>query len=179
MFRSLEYFRPSHSKVIILGQDPYPNVLDACGLAFSVEHRKFPPTLRNLLLEVFEDTGASPPLTGNLEPWAKQGVLLLNRILTVREGKPLSHARAGWEEFTTKLVQRAIDLSPALVLMLFGREAQEIKVHLKLNETTLLIEGGHPSPLNNSVAFRGGRYFSRANLWLAKHGLEPIDWRLA
>jgi uracil-DNA glycosylase len=178
IFRCLEYFEPKDTKCIIVGQDPYPNREDADGLAFSVPHSRIPGSLRNIFNELFEDTGCYNPPTGSLDIWAKEGVLLLNRILTVREGRSNSHSSAGWGQVTAQIVQKAIDSAPALALIMWGKEAQKLTTEVRIGRHVLPLTGGHPSPLNRDSKFAGGRYFSRANLWLAQNGVEPIDWRL-
>jgi uracil-DNA glycosylase len=178
IFRAFTYFPPEDTKVIIIGQDPYPNPSDACGLAFSVEHEKYPPSLRNIFKELKDDLGCEIPKTGNLEPWAKQGVLLLNSILTVGSGHPLSHKGLGWEEFTTRMIQTVIDKNRPLVIITWGNSAKEKLTNLRLHGRVLHVHGNHPSPRNLHGGFFGGRYFSIANNWLEKHDVKPIDWKL-
>lgn len=178
VLRPFRYFKPTETKCVILGQDPHSKEGHADGLAFSSTAQPWPKSLRAVINEMEADVGWGGLVSGSLESWAKQGVLLLNRVLTVRPGKPGSHEGIGWEDFTTSAVQQAIDASPALVLVLWGRKAQSILPDLKLKDTTLVIMGGHPSPLNRTVPFRGGRYFSRVNAHLRSHGIVPIDWRL-
>lgn len=179
VFRAFDYFKPKDTKVIIIGQDPYPNKQDACGLAFSVEHNIIPRSLNNIFKELCSDMGYSTPHYGNLERWAKQGVLLLNSVLTVEEGKSGSHAKKGWEEFTTDKIQKAIDCNNPLVIICWGRYAKIKLLDLKLNDKILVLEGGHPSPLGNpNEHFFGKKYFSQANEWLKQNGLKEIDWYL-
>lgn len=175
---ALGYFRPSQTRVIIVGQDPYPNPLNATGLAFSVpKDRPIPASLRNIYKEMLNDGVIEElPTHGDLTHWAKQGVLLLNRVLSVRPGHPGSDRGIGWEKFTLDCINKAVDMSPYCVVVLWGRDAQDVAVSSKFNG--LILEGGHPSPLNTLGNFAGGRYFSRANAWLEEVGIEPIDWRV-
>lgn len=178
IFRAFHYFEAKDCKVIIVGQDCYPNAEDACGLAFSVEHEKYPPSLRNIFKELQADLGYEIPQTGNLEPWAKQGVLLLNSILTVESGHPGSHANLGWEEFTTRMIQKVIDCNTPLVIICWGNFAKNKLTKLRVHDRVRIIEGQHPSPLNRSGGFFGKKYFSKANEWLMEHNLTPINWKL-
>ncbi len=184
VFRALSYFKPQETKVIIIGQDPYPNEEDACGLAFSVEHEKYPPSLLNIFKELLRDVGLADgpnilrPKTGNLEPWAKQGVLLLNSILTTEKGKSLAHKGLGWEQITTKIIQRVLDYKNPVVIIAWGKYAQQKLQDLKIHDRVLLLTGGHPSPLNVSGGFFGGRYFSRANEFLKENKMQEINWKL-
>lgn len=179
VFRAFSYFQPRETKVIIIGQDPYPNRKDACGLAFSVEHEKYPPSLRNVFTELCNDMGyKSFPKTGNLEAWAKQGVLLLNSILTTGEGQSLAHENIGWEEFTRTKMQNIVDYKQPLVIIAWGKYANEVVKKLNLHDKVLVLQGAHPSPLNKKGGFLGGRYFSKTNKFLKKHGLDTIKWKL-
>ena len=179
ILKARELCPANRTKVIILGHDPYPTPDWSDGLAYSVKPGcPIPPTLRNVLRECRADVGIETPTTGDLSPWALQGVLLLNRVLTVEKGKPGSHAGLGWERVTAQFIQDVLDWNRPLVIMAWGALAQEGATSAEINEHTLLLTGGHPSPMNRSVPFRGGRYFSRANEWLKAHGVAPIDWRL-
>lgn len=176
-FRAFKYFKPKDCKVVILAQDPYPSKDDACGLAFSVERKTVPPaSLRNIAKELFSDTGIDIE-SGNLEPWAKQGVLLLNSILSTVEGESAAHKNLGWETYTTNKIQQIIDCKQPLVLLVWGKYAQDKLQNLVLHDKLLVIAGAHPSPLAGGKFF-GGRYFSRTNEFLEKHGITPIDWSL-
>jgi len=178
VFRALTYFKPQQTKAIIIGQDPYPNPEDACGLAFSVEHNKPPASLKNIFKELKTDLNINSPKTGNLEPWAKQGVLLLNSVLTTEKGKSGAHKNIGWEEITTNTIQKALDCKQPIVIIAWGFDAKKKLETLKLHDKVLVLTGGHPSPLNTSVSFLGGKYFSKANAFLNTNGIKEIDWRL-
>lgn len=179
ILRCLEYFEPWKTKVIVVSQDPYPNKQDACGLAFSVEHSKYPPSLRNIFKELKNDLGIDLPITGNLEPWAKQGVLLLNSILTLEEGKSLSHSHIGWQEYTTQLIQTVLDYKQPVVILAWGKYAQDKIMHLNTHSKCIILKGSHPSPLARpNKGFFGGCYFSKTNHWLRMHKVEPINWTL-
>lgn len=179
IFEAFRFCKLSDVKVVILGQDPYPNPLDACGLAFSVpEDRPIPASLRNIFKELVADLGVEKPVNGDLTSWAEQGVLLLNTVLTTEAGKSLAHQNRGWEEFTDKVMRRIVSTGKPLVIMAWGRKAQDKVDKLRLHENVLVLEGGHPSPLNRTNNFKNGNYFSKANDWLERHEVEPIDWRL-
>lgn len=184
LFRALEFFPLEKTKVVILGQDPYPKREQACGLAFSVpEGQPIPHSLRNIFKEIRDDLGLPMPSSGDLTPWAKQGVLLLNALLTVQEGKPRSHMDRGWEPLTQSIVEAVLKNEHPVVVMCWGKPARRImeKLVRLQHKKALFLEGGHPSPLNcrlYSMPFFGGRYFSMANAWLEKHGVTPVDWRL-
>jgi uracil-DNA glycosylase len=178
VFKALFLVKPEEVKVIIIGQDPYPNAKDAMGLAFSVPHNKIPASLRNVFKELSSDLKIPIPKIGDLTPWADRGVLLLNSILTVEEGKSLSHANKGWEHITNNLIQKVIDKKNPIVIMAWGKYAQDKLNHLKLHDRVLVLKGGHPSPLNRANNFLGKKYFSEANNWLIKHTLDPINWSL-
>lgn len=178
VLRAFRYFPLEDTKVIILGQDPYPSRQDASGLAFSVEHDKYPTSLRNIFKELKADLGYAIPKTGNLESWAKEGVLLLNSILTTEEGKSMAHKYMGWQDYTNKILQKTIDLNRPLVIIAWGREAQRTVAGLKLHGKVLVLKGNHPSPLNRSGGFFGKKYFSRANTFLRNHNRKTVDWKL-
>jgi uracil-DNA glycosylase len=178
IMRAFSYFEPKDTKVIILGQDPYNNRKDACGLAFSVEHEYYPHSLKNVFKELEKDLGYKLPKTGNLEPWAKQGVLLLNSILTTEEGKSLAHDKIGWQDFTQLKLQQIIDLKQPVVIIAWGKFANATVDGLKLHDNVLVLRGGHPSPLNRKRDFFGRKYFSTANKWLKTHKLTGIKWKL-
>lgn len=166
-------------RVLIVGQDPYPTPGHAVGLSFSVapDVRPVPRSLVNIFTEYGADLGYPVPANGDLSPWAQQGVMLLNRVLTVRPGEPASHRRKGWEAVTECAIRALVARPQPLVAVLWGRDAQTLK--------PMLIEGGcaciesvHPSPLSASRGFFGSKPFSRANELLTQLGAEPIDWRL-
>ena len=164
-------------RVLLLGQDPYPRPGHAVGLAFSVAPhvRPLPPTLRNLLKELSADTGAPVPSSGDLSPWADRGVLLLNRVLTVRAGDSGSHRRLGWERVTDAAVRALAQRGGPLVSVLWGRDAQTAAPLLSGTE---VITGVHPSPLSASRGFHGSRPFSAVDAALSAQGAAPVDWSL-
>ncbi|MDK1328137.1 MULTISPECIES: uracil-DNA glycosylase [unclassified Arthrobacter] len=173
----------SEAKVLIVGQDPYPTPGHAVGLSFSVDSRvrPLPRSLNNIFTELHADLGVMPGPSGDLTPWAEQGVLLLNRVLTVRAGAAGSHRRRGWEEITELAVRalaarrRPDGTRPPLVAVLWGRDARSVVPFLGGSPT---VESAHPSPLSASRGFFGSRPFSRVNELLAEQGAEPVDWRL-
>jgi uracil-DNA glycosylase len=178
VFAALHLTPRASTKVVILGQDPYHGAGQACGLAFSVPPGvRPPPSLRNVFAELQSDLGIPPPSSGNLEPWARQGVLLLNTTLTVRGGASASHQGRGWETFTDEVI-KAVDAKPErVVFILWGASARR-KRALVDPARHVVIESAHPSPLSASNGFFGSRPFSRANSALAEAGREPVDWRL-
>ncbi|MGK0674510.1 MAG: uracil-DNA glycosylase [Halothiobacillaceae bacterium] len=164
-------------RVVILGQDPYPTPGHAHGLCFSVrpEVWPLPKSLQNIFKELEDDLGIRN-ICGNLKPWADQGVLLLNAVLTVESGKPGSHHGKGWERFTDRAVQ-VLNAQPwPLVFVLWGRPAQQKGAHLD-RVRHLVLEAPHPSPLSAHRGFWGSRPFSKINAFLESHGQPPIDWR--
>lgn len=177
IFSAFEYCSFSQTKVVILGQDPYPNEGQAHGLCFSVNHGvKFPPSLKNIFKEIETDLDKPAPFTGNLEDWAQQGVLLLNTTLTVRANETGSHQKKGWERFTDEIIKVISAKKEQVVFLLWGGPA---KKKAKLIEETkhLILTSGHPSPLS---AIRGhwfgNRHFSKTNDYLIKNGKSPINW---
>ena len=168
----------SEVKVVILGQDPYHNVGQAHGLCFSVKPEvEIPPSLVNIYQELNSDLGCYVPDNGYLVKWAKQGVLLLNTVLTVRAHEANSHRGIGWEEFTDAAIRILNEQDRPIVFMLWGRPAQMKKAMLN-NPKHLVLEAPHPSPLSAYRGFFGCRHFSRANAFLEDHGLSPIDWQI-
>lgn len=164
----------NHVKVIIVGQDPYPTPGHSVGLAFSVTRQtKLPRSLVNIYRELSTDLGAPAPSHGDLSGWADEGVLLLNRVLTVRAGETGSHRKLGWNAVTDAAVRALVARDQPLVAILWGREAQQLK---PLLGSTPLVESAHPSPLSASRGFFGSRPFSRANALLAEQGAEPVNW---
>jgi len=165
-------------RVLIVGQDPYPTPGHPVGLSFSVapEVRPVPRSLQNIYRELQDDLGVPVPSNGDLTPWTRQGVLLLNRVLTVAPGKPGSHAGQGWERVTDQAVRALAARDQPLVAILWGRQAQSLE---PLLSDAICLRSAHPSPLSASGGFFGSRPFSRANALLAEHGSEPVDWRLA
>lgn len=164
-------------KILIVGQDPYPRPGHSIGLAFSVEPhvRPLPRSLGNMYKELHSDLGIEPATHGDLSAWSDQGVLLLNRVLTVRPGETGSHRRKGWEAITGAAIGALVERDRPLVAILWGRDAQKLAPMLG---ATPLIESAHPSPLSASRGFFGSRPFSRANDLLRAQGADPVDWRL-
>jgi uracil-DNA glycosylase len=168
----------SKVKVVILGQDPYHDVGQAHGLCFSVRPGiAIPKSLINIYKELHDDLGCKIPNNGYLEKWAKQGVLMLNTLLTVQAHQAFSHKGKGWEEFTDAAIKVLNEQDRPMVFILWGRPAQEKKAFLN-NPKHLIIESPHPSPLSASRGFFGSRPFSRTNLFLEENGMAPIDWQI-
>ncbi len=163
-------------KVVILGQDPYHGPGQAMGLSFSVpDGVPPPPSLGNIYKELHADIGIPIPKTGNLTKWAKQGVFLLNAILTVRSNEPASHAKIGWMDFTDAVIRKISDEKKGVVFLLWGKFAQEKQVLIDETKHTVL-KASHPSPFSADKGFFGCRHFSKTNEVLMKQGIEPIDW---
>jgi len=163
-------------KVLIVGQDPYPTPGHPMGLSFSVQPGVRPPrSLENIYTELVSDLGVARPTSGDLTPWSLQGVMLLNRVLTVQPGKPASHRGWGWEEVTQCAIEALVARNQPLVAILWGRPAQSLSPMLG---STPIIASPHPSPLSASRGFFGSRPFSRANAELERMGATPVDWRL-
>ena len=176
IFRAFDKCPFERLKVVIIGQDPYHGPGQAHGLCFSVaEGVPFPPSLQNIFKEVHADTGAEIPLSGNLDRWAEQGVLLLNAVLTVREHEAASHAGRGWETFTDAVVRAVAERKEGVVYMLWGSYAQR-KGAIADPSRNLILKAVHPSPLSAYRGFLGCRHFSQANTYLASLGKEPIVW---
>lgn len=167
----------SDVRVLIVGQDPYPTPGHPVGLCFSVapDVRPVPRSLENIYTELESDLGLPRPDSGDLTPWTKQGVLLLNRVLTVQPGQPASHRGKGWEAVTEQAIRALVARQTPLVALLWGRDAQSLEP--MLGDTTV-IKSPHPSPLSASRGFFGSRPFSRANAALEAAGTTPVDWRL-
>ncbi|HEX8094023.1 uracil-DNA glycosylase [Jatrophihabitans sp.] len=165
-------------RVLIVGQDPYPTPGHPVGLSFSVapDVRPVPRSLQNIYRELRDDLGVPIPANGDLTPWTKQGVLLLNRVLTVQPGKSGSHAGKGWERVTDQAVRALAARDRPLVAILWGRQAQSLE---PLLSDAVCLKSVHPSPLSASGGFFGSRPFSRANALLVEHGGEPVDWQLS
>ena len=165
-------------KVVMLGQDPYHEPGQAHGMCVSVKPGvQIPPSLVNIYKEQAQDVGITIPETGYLLPWAQQGVLLLNAVLTVRAHQAGSHAGKGWETLTDRAIQLLNDREQPVVFMLWGRYARNKKA-LITNPQHLVLEAAHPSPLSAYNGFFGCRHFSKANQFLADHGMEPINWQI-
>jgi uracil-DNA glycosylase len=164
-------------RVLVVGQDPYPTPGHAIGLCFAVapEVRPVPKSLQNVFREYVDDLGHPMPATGDLTPWVHQGVLLLNRCLTVRPGAPASHRGAGWEAVTDAVIDALVARGGPLVAVLWGRDARSLAPRLG---DVPRIESAHPSPLSAHGGFLGSRPFSRVNAALTAAGADPVDWRL-
>ena len=176
VFNALRYSSFQDTKVVILGQDPYHEPGQAHGLCFSVNKGvTIPPSLVNIYKEIENDLGIKMPGHGYLADWAKQGVLLLNTVLTVRRGQANSHKGKGWEIFTDRVVEILNQRQKPMVFILWGANAKS-KTELITNKEHMVITGAHPSPLSAWKGFFGGRYFSKANRYLEITGQEPVDW---
>ncbi|MCM3759998.1 uracil-DNA glycosylase [Alkalihalobacillus oceani] len=178
LFNALHYTDYSETKVVILGQDPYHGPNQAHGLSFSVKPGvKVPPSLQNMYKELQDDLGCRIPGHGYLVPWAKQGVLLLNTVLTVRKGEAGSHRGKGWERFTDAVIEALNERERPVIFVLWGRHAQE-KKELITNSRHYILEAPHPSPFSANRGFFGSRPFSKINQLLEKMGEKGIDWEL-
>ena len=177
IFKAFELTPVRDVKVVILGQDPYHGPGQAHGLSFSVpENMPAPPSLKNIFKEIETDLGVRMSGYPNLEKWARQGVLLLNAVLTVRSGEAASHSRIGWQEFTDAVIKYISAECEGVVFMLWGNFART-KSELIDHSRHCVLEAAHPSPLARG-AFFGCRHFSKANAYLASMGRNPIDWQL-
>ena len=174
IFRTLE-IDPDNVRVIIVGQDPYPNAAHACGLSFSVPPgtKPLPGSLRNVVAEVSSDIGTCSVENGDLEPWLRQGVMLLNRTLTVEAGNSDSHKDLGWAKVTDQIVKAAVSAQPNVVGLLWGKQAQSLAGFFAEGRAVV---GVHPSPLSAHRGFLGSRPFSRVNELLIQSGEPPIQW---
>ena len=178
VFAALHLTPYAETRVLILGQDPYHGPRQAHGLCFSVRRGvAIPPSLVNIYKELRDDLGIEPPDHGNLEAWARQGVLLLNTTLTVRAGQAASHQGRGWEAFTDEVISTVNRKDHPVVFILWGSHARKKKALVDTSRHTV-IESAHPSPLSASNGFFGSKPFSRTNAALVAAGLDPIDWRL-
>lgn len=178
IFAALELTSLRNVRVLVLGQDPYPGAGQAHGLAFSVRPGvKTPASLRNIFRELHDDVGFRIPNNGDLVPWAKQGVLLLNTVLTVRAGAPGSHRGKGWETFTDRVIERVVAKRGRVVFVLWGAFAHT-KIPLIDEARHTIITGAHPSPLSARNGFFGTKPFSRTNAALRRAGKREIDWQL-
>ena len=177
IFRAFELTPVDSVKVVILGQDPYHGYGQAMGLCFSVpENVPAPPSLRNIFKEIEDDLGVRMSGSPDLTPWARQGVLLLNAILTVRAGEAASHSTIGWQRFTDAVIRYVSDHCEGVVFLLWGNYARS-KRDLIDGSRHLILEAAHPSPLARG-AFFGCRHFSKANDYLVRQGKTPVDWAL-
>ena len=175
IFNALKFTSYGQVKVVIVGQDPYINAGEAHGLSFSVKPTaKIPPSLQNIYKEIANDVGCAIPQNGNLEHWARQGVLLLNNVLTVQARQSRSHAGRGWEQFTDAVMDILDRREMPMVFLLWGRDAQS-KGRMIANPNHLILQAAHPSPLAGGKFF-GCKHFSKTNVFLEKHGLTPIHW---
>jgi len=177
IFTALRLTSYEDTRVLLLGQDPYINKGQAHGLAFSVEDKRaqIPPSLRNIYKELKDDVGIPPPNHANLTDWAKQGILMLNVVLTVREGQSNSHKNKGWETFTDEIIRVVNEKEETVVFVLWGKPAQK-KIPLIDAERHVIVQGAHPSPL--ARGFLGSRPFSQINEALKKANRGEIDWQI-
>ena len=177
VFRALELTPFESVKVVILGQDPYHGFGQAHGLSFSVQKGiPLPPSLKNIYKELQEDIGGDLPTEGDLTHWAKQGVLLLNTVLTVEEGNANSHKGMGWERLTNRLIESLNELNHPVIFILWGKPAQD-KEKLITNSNHVILKAPHPSPLSAYRGFFGSKPFSRVNDILMQQGQSPIRWK--
>lgn len=178
LFTALKLTPYNETRVVILGQDPYHGAGQAHGLSFSVMPGvRIPPSLRNIYTELKEDMSVPVPNHGSLNHWAEQGVLLLNTVLTVREGKPGSHKKLGWEKFTDTIMKKLNERTVPMVFILWGNHAQQ-KGSFIDQDRHRVIQSMHPSPLSAYRGFFGSRPFSQTNQYLESNGLESIDWNI-
>ncbi len=176
IFSAFRHCAFDNVKVVIIGQDPYHGPKQANGLCFSVKDEiRIPPSLKNIFKELQSDLGKPIPSSGNLENWAKQGVLLLNTTLTVREGAAASHQKKGWETFTNAIIKMVSEKKQHVAFMLWGNFAQQ-KTPLIDSNKHLILTSAHPSPLSAYQGFFGCKHFSLCNNYLSQHQLAPIVW---
>ena len=178
IFIALKWTSYANTKIVILGQDPYHEVGQAHGLAFSVQKGvKIPPSLLNMYKELHNELGLYIPNNGYLEKWARQGVLLLNSALTVRDGQANSHRNKGWEIFTNRVVECLNERKDPVIFMLWGNNAKE-KIKVITNHYHKILTAAHPSPLSANRGFFGCGHFETANRMLTEMGKTPIDWQI-
>jgi uracil-DNA glycosylase len=178
IFNAFNHTSFTNVKVVLIGQDPYHGPGQAMGLSFSVPAGvPPPPSLVNIYKELHKDIGMAIPKTGDLTPWANQGVLLLNAALTVRANEPASHGKIGWMQFTDAVIRRISDEKRGVVFLLWGKFAQEKQILIDETKHHVL-KAAHPSPFSADKGFFGCKHFSKTNELLAKEGLDPIDWTL-
>jgi len=178
IFRAFNLLTPETVRVVIIGQDPYHGKDQANGLAFSVlPDMKLPPSLRNIYKELCDDLGCTTPLNGDLTKWAKEGVLLINNVLTVIESKPNSHKNIGWESFTDSIISKLSLKYKNIVFILWGASSQK-KAILIDESRHLIIKSPHPSPLSSYRGFFKSKPFSKTNTYLKQHNKKEIDWCL-
>jgi uracil-DNA glycosylase len=177
IFNALNLCPFQNVKAVIIGQDPYHGPGQAHGLCFSVRDGvDFPPSLKNIFKEIEMDLGIKRPVSGNLERWSSQGVLLLNATLTVRAHQAGSHQKKGWEQFTDSVISKLNSEKSNLVFFLWGAYAQKKGESIDRSRH-LVLKSVHPSPLSASRGFFGNHHFSRCNSYLTEHGIDPIDWK--
>ena len=178
LFNAFEKTPFDKVKVVLLGQDPYHNPGQAQGLSFSVpEGITKPPSLINIFKELKSDVGITPAVSGNLENWAAQGVLLLNASLTVRKNEPGSHSKIGWIDFTDAVIKKISAQKKGVVFLLWGKFAQDKQALIDETKHHVL-KAAHPSPFSADKGFFGCKHFSKTNDYLVREGLQPIDWKL-
>lgn len=176
IFYAFDVCSVSSVKVVILGQDPYHGINQAYGLSFSVKSNlKIPPSLKNIYKEIKSDIGYSSQTNGDLTRWANQGVLLLNSILTVKRGKPMSHQGVGWEKFTNEVIAYLSDEKENIIFILWGKYAQK-KGEIIDSKKHLVLTASHPSPFSARDGFFGCKHFSKTNKYLKKHNKKQIEW---
>lgn len=176
VFRAFDLCPLDKVKVVIVGQDPYHGPGQANGLCFAVENGvTLPPSLKNIFKEIKNDLGVEPSISGDLSRWARQGVLMINSVLTVAAGSPASHAGLGWEKFTDSVITALNNKRKNVVYLLWGKYAQN-KGSVIDREKNLVLTSAHPSPFSATLFF-GNHHFSRCNKYLEDNGLKPIDWR--
>lgn len=178
IYNAFHYTSYEEVKVVILGQDPYHGPNQAHGLSFSVQPEvKIPPSLKNIYKELHQDLGCEIPNHGYLVEWAKQGVLLLNTVLTVREGEANSHRKKGWETFTDQVIHLLNNREEPIVFILWGKPAQSKIPYINTNRH-MILTAAHPSPLSANRGFFGSKPFSKANACLKQWGMKEIDWQI-
>ncbi len=178
IFAALKYTPYENVKVVILGQDPYHGLGEAHGMAFSVcPGIKVPPSLQNIYKELHQELGCYIPNNGYLMKWSRQGVLLLNSVLTVQKDMPASHRGIGWETFTDRIIEEVNKKEQPVVFMLWGNFAKS-KASLITNPKHLVLTAAHPSPFSARYGFFGCNHFKKANEFLKANGIEPIDWQI-
>ncbi len=178
VFKALRLTDYNDIKIVIIGQDPYHGTGEAEGLSFSVQEgiRK-PPSLKNIFKELYDDLGYKEPESGSLVKWAKEGVLMLNAILTVEKDKPLSHKKLGWEQFTDEIIRKINEKKEPVVFILWGNFARS-KKELITNPNHYIIESPHPSPFSARYGFFGSKPFSKANNFLISKKISPVNFKL-
>ena len=178
IFNALKLTSYKDTKVVIVGQDPYHGEGEAHGLSFSVQKGiKTPPSLQNIYKELYNDLGIIPSESGDLTKWAKEGVLLLNAVLTVEKDKPASHRKLGWELFTDYIIKSLNEKEDPVVFILWGNFAKEKEKYIT-NKKHSIIKSAHPSPFSANYGFFGSKPFSKTNEFLIKNKIKPIDWNL-